>query len=179
MTVALHPRPKPINRPTPMSSHRSLITDHSALLDTYLRASFAKRYQPGEHDCVLFIAAWADLISGSNHVDFIRDTYRTHFEGLRRHVGKGSTISTAVQARLLAAGWELVTDAGNYQTGDIILTDGDHPGIWRGKSIVATAFGFAGHAYLHRRHATAALRWPHGSPHSPSAVHNPVPLAVP
>jgi hypothetical protein len=133
--------------------------DHTAALDIYLRACFGKRYQPGQHDCVLFIAGWADLVSGSSHSEGLRGSYATHFAGLKKHVGKGSSISLAVEKHLLAAGWQRVTDASDFQTGDIILTDGDHPGIWRGKSIVASAFGFAGHAYLHRRHATAALRW--------------------
>ncbi|MEK7952789.1 DUF6950 family protein [Luteolibacter soli] len=135
---------------------KDLIAD----LDSYLRATFGRRYVPGDHDCVLFIAGWVDLVSGSSHADSIRGTYATHNEGLRKHVAGKGTICMAVQGQLLAAGWQQVTDPGDFRTGDIILTDGDHPGIWRGKSIVASAFGFAGHAYLHRRHATAALRWP-------------------
>jgi hypothetical protein len=158
----------------PLADHRSLITDHSALLDDYLRANFSHRYAPGTHDCVLFIAGWADIISGSRHAELLRDSYNTHFSGLRKHVGKGSTICSAVESRLLAAGWRLVPGQDHFHTGDIILTDGDHPGIWRGKSIVATAFGFAGHAYLHRRHATAALRWP-----SPLGPRGTAPLHTP
>jgi hypothetical protein len=201
--------------------------DHTADLDAYLRASFGKRYQPGEHDCVLFIAGWADHVSGSSHAEGLRGSYQTHNQGLRKHVGQGSSISLKVRDHLLAAGWHLIPGAPRlakdcsqsgptsgrghrpegaggapesisrpapqtppadsaafhsefnvgrsmfdvpppFQTGDIILTDGDHPGIWRGKSIVATAFGFAGHAYIHRRHATAALRWP--SPLSPPST---------
>lgn len=139
-----------------------------AALDLHLKETFGLRYKPGEHDCVLFIARWADIVAGSSIENELRGSYKTHFEGLKLHARK-STISAAVEARLLAAGWQLVPGTAEFQEGDIILTDGDHPGIWRGKSIVATAFGFAGHAYLHRRHATAALRWP-------SAAVNPVNL---
>jgi len=130
-----------------------------ALLDHHLRESFGHRYKPGEHDCVLFLATWADRVAGSTIAAELRGTYTTHFQGLRRHAAK-TTICAAVEARLIAAGWQLVPGSAEFQEGDIILTDIDHPGIWRGKSIVATAFGAAGHAYLHRRHATAALRWP-------------------
>jgi hypothetical protein len=130
------------------------------LLDQHLRDTFGVRYQPGRHDCVLFIAVWADLLTGSTHAEKLRGTYTTHFQGLRHHVGAGATICQRVQETLLAAGWVLLPHVMEFQTGDVILTDIDHPGIWRGKSIVATAFGAAGHAYLHRRHATAALRFP-------------------
>ena len=133
--------------------------DLTSTLDTFLRTNFGKPYVPGQHDCVLFIAEWADLISGSAHAESIRGTYETHFAGLRIHVKSHGSISFAVKDRLLKAGWSLVTPGDPYETGDVILTDGDHPGIWRGKSIVATAFGFGGHAYIHRRHATGALRW--------------------
>ena len=128
-------------------------------LDLHLKETFGLRYKPGEHDCVLFLAKWADIVAGSTIEADLRGTYTTHFQGLRRHAAR-STICGAVQTRLLAAGWHLVPGTAEFQEGDIILTDIDHPGIWRGKSIVATAFGAAGHAYLHRRHATAALRWP-------------------
>jgi hypothetical protein len=130
-----------------------------AALDEHLKQTFGLRYKPGEHDCVLFLARWADIVAGSSIENELRGTYATHFQGLRRHAAK-TTICGAVEARLLAAGWQLVPGTAEFQKGDIILTDIDHPGIWRGKSIVATAFGAAGHAYLHRRHATAALRWP-------------------
>jgi hypothetical protein len=133
------------------------------LLDQHLRDTFGLRYQPGRHDCVLFIAGWADLLTGSKHAELLRGSYSTHFQGLRHHVGAGATICQRVRETLLAAGWSLVPEGEEFHTGDIVLTDGDHPGIWRGKSIVATAFGFAGHAYLHRRHATAALRFPSSS----------------
>ena len=155
MTVALHPRPQAVPAFPAMP-------DLTATLDAYLRASFSKPYVPGQHDCVLFIAGWADLISGSHHVAAIRGTYTTHNAGLRKHVAGKGTICMAAERTLLAAGWQPVTDPADFHTGDIILTDGDHPGIWheQPQSIVASAFGFAGHAYLHPRHATAALRWP-------------------
>ena len=129
------------------------------ILTQYLRETFGQRYQPGTHDCVLFVAGWADLLSGSNHAELLRGSYQTHFQGLKKHVGKSSSICDAVRRTLLAAGWKLVPGQDHFLTGDIILTDIDHPGIWRDKSIVATAFGAAGHSYLHVRHATAALRW--------------------
>jgi hypothetical protein len=132
-------------------------------LDLHLKETFGLRYQPGEHDCVLFLARWADIVAGSAIEAELRGSYTTHFQGLRRHAPK-STICGSVEARLLAAGWQLVPGKEEFREGDIILTDIDHPGIWRGKSIVATAFGAAGHAYLHRRHATSALRWPGGAP---------------
>lgn len=130
-----------------------------AALDLHLKETFGLRYKPGEHDCVLFLAGWADIVAGTSIAAELRGSYGTHFQGLRRHAAK-TTICGAVEARLLAAGWQLVPGTAEFREGDIILTDIDHPGIWRGKSIVATAFGAAGHAYLHRRHATAALRWP-------------------
>ena len=148
-------------------------TDLKSLLDLHLRESFGHRYQPGQHDCVLFLATWADRLTGSAIAAELRGTYTTHFQGLRRHAAK-STICQSVESRLLAAGWRLVPGTEAFLEGDIILTDIDHPGIWRGKSIVATAFGAAGHAYLHRRHATAALRWP-GPPVNPVNPVNPVP----
>lgn len=139
------------------------------LLDHHLRSTFGQRYQPGQHDCILFLADWADLLTGSSIAAQFRGTYATHFQGLRRHAPQG--ICAAVRAYLLAAGWTPVPPGQEFQTGDIILTDTDHPGIWKGKSIVATAYGAAGHTYLHRRHATEALRPPVGTiPPSPPAA---------
>ena len=91
-----------------------------AALDLHLKETFGLRYKPGEHDCVIFLALWADIVAGSSIAAELRGSYATHFQGLRRHAPK-STICGSVEARLLAAGWQLVPGTAEFREGDLVV----------------------------------------------------------
>lgn len=135
-------------------------TNHEQLpekLADFLKDGFGRRYQPGIHDCITFIARWADAVSGSSHLKEFSGAYQTKFQGLGKFVT--TSVNDAIAVRLRKAGWMELGPATEWQIGDIILMDQDQPGIWHGKTIVAQLVGAAGHAYLHRRHAERRFRW--------------------
>ncbi|MDB6078761.1 MAG: hypothetical protein JWO82_2508 [Akkermansiaceae bacterium] len=113
---------------------------------------------PGQWDCVLFIAAWADLVTGSDHLGHYRGLYATHFGGLRIAGPEG--ICGAVRRTLRGAGWSEVVDPAEFRPGDVVLTTLDHPGIWAGDCIASAARGAAGHTFLHPSQARSALHPP-------------------
>lgn len=142
------------------------------LLAAYLKSTFGQRYRPGTHDCITFIARWADDLAGTDRLSEFRNTYTTKFQGLHKHL-QGVSLPAAISSRLLADGWQELPSGEEPQIGDIVLTDLDQPGIWNGRTIVLQIVGAAGHAYLHRRHLRAAYRWP--SPPSSLAINHQLP----
>lgn len=132
------------------------IEQREEALTAHLAATFGRKYREGQTDCALFLAEWVDTLTGSQHANRLRGSYRSHFEGLRRHAPTG--INEAVEATLLADGWQTVL--AEFQTGDVVFTDQGGAGIWRRKCIVCPALNATGHLYLHVRHAKGGLRWP-------------------
>ena len=137
------------------------------LLDQFLAEVWGRPYQIGKWDCILFIAAWADLLAGSSGVPpgsssssltaALRGRYTTEHEAIRNFAPQG--INPAIAATLAAHGWHFVP-ASAFHPGDIILTDLHHPGIWNGAAILAQPARSTGLLHLHPRHATLALCWP-------------------
>lgn len=123
----------------------------------HIAAAAEKPYSPGNHDCVTFIAAWADHVSGSSHLACLEKTYVTKWEGMSRHKAT-SGICEAIARTLTAAGWALV-QKGDLQEGDIVLTNLDHPGIYHASRIHAQPLGCTGTLAFHPRHAKGGLRW--------------------
>ncbi len=126
-------------------------------LDELLTTAAAKPYRPGTHDCVTLIAQWADLLTGSNHLQNLSGTYATKFQGLGRHTT--GSVCAAIRVHLLNHGWQ-ETPIASLKQGDIVLTDVDHPGIFHSGTIHAQPFGCTGALQLHPNHAKSALTWP-------------------
>lgn len=134
--------------------------NRSHRLDAFLSEVWGRPYQIGEWDCVLFIAAWADRLSGSAK-PFSRELkggYWSEAEGFRRFASNG--LNVAVHVNLVQQGWREMVPAVGFQVGDIVLTDLHHPGIWDGSKIVAQPARASGLLSLHPSHAVSALRWP-------------------
>lgn len=132
----------------------------SHLLAAFLAEVWGRPYQVGEWDCVLFITAWADRISGSTTPlrKELMHGYQTEAAGIRRFARNG--INVAVHANLIHQGWREMVPAVGFQVGDIVLTDLEHPGIWDGLAIAAQPARSTGLLRLHPRHARLGLRWP-------------------
>jgi hypothetical protein len=77
-------------------------------LDDYLRQTFGIPHQTGVHDCLLFIARWVDMVSGSGHHDRLAGTYRTHFEALRKY---GRDFNATLTEILTREGWTWIPAA--------------------------------------------------------------------
>lgn len=125
-------------------------------LETYLTEARESAYEPGLHDCVTFVAGWADMQSGADHAGSLLGTYASKWKGLARYAATG--VCAAVRVRLVGCGWVSVA-AEDLQDGDIVLTDMDHPGIYFEGAIWAQPLACAGSLILHKNHAKEGLRW--------------------
>jgi hypothetical protein len=153
--------------PLPFKVQSSEFEVRSSLLNAFLSEVWGRRYQLGQWDCILFIAAWADRLHFPGRADRpgppisftdrFRGKYSTEEGGLRRFARHG--INPAITAALLQHGWNRVPDY-TFLPGDIILTDLFHPGIWDGSKIVAQPARATGLLHLLPSHAVLALRYP-------------------
>lgn len=128
----------------------------SEQLAAYLQESFERTYLVGHWDCIIFIAMWADLISGQNHTATLRDTYTSEEAGRERWVAR--SINDSIRWTLQTEGWHLIKRGEPLEVGDIVLTNLHHPGIWDGEKIVAQPANATGMLSMHPRHTQRALR---------------------
>jgi hypothetical protein len=130
-------------------------------LDQFLAEVWGRPYQLGQWDCILFIAAWADLLQGTDTFTLqFRGQYTTESQAIRQFARHG--INLAIAETLTSHGLHEmpIRRGGTPVPGDIILTDLHHPGIWDGLAIVAQPARSTGILHLHPRHANRAFRWP-------------------
>lgn len=125
-------------------------------LARFLADHWGRPYELGTWDCILFVAAWADILDGQGHVARLRGTYGTEAAGLARLAPHG--INAAISETLGTCGWETVGPP--YELGDIVLTDLGHPGVWDGTRILAQPARAAGVLQIHPRHAISGMRRP-------------------
>jgi len=130
----------------------------SEKLDAYLQESFNRHYLVGHWDCIIFVAMWADLISGQSHTETLRDTYTSEESGREKWVP--SSTNDAIVWALQREGWQKIKPGEPFEVGDIILTNLHHPGIWDGEKIVAQPANATGLLYIQAGHSCGGLRRP-------------------
>ena len=153
--------------PLPFKVQPSEFEVRSSLLNAFLAEVWGRSYQLGQWDCILFIAAWADRLQGTEtFTPQLRGHYSTEREGLAIFTAR-TGINAAIAATLTAHGWHEVPlrrgdtpVPGHLHPGDIILTDLHHPGIYDGHAILAHPARSCGLLLLHPSHGVLALRWP-------------------
>jgi|GEM_PF-3374422 len=131
--------------------------DMTAAAVGYLAGRFALPYREGEHDCALLALGWIDALTGTRHQERVRGSYRTKFEGLRRHAAGGLT--GGFRALLLSDGWVELADDEPLRAGDVVLTRGGSPGIFDGAAIVSAVQGCAGQVRMPETERREAFSW--------------------
>lgn len=98
------------------------------ILRDYLTEAMALDYKEGEWDCAIFVARWADLVSGSKFEENLNGTYRNKLEGLRKFAGRTGPVTVAALAVgfLQRAGWRVVDQP---EEGDVIAFENGEIGI--------------------------------------------------
>ena len=149
------------------------------LLLQHLHNTFHTPYQLGRHDCLLFIAAWVDLLTGTAHHPRLQGTYTTLFGALHLHSTPGThRIRRAFIDRLTADGWQHIPCPEvppALRTGDIAITARDTPAIYQDilpiPSLVTIPEGLPGHLHLPPSEARHILRHKDEGHSCPSLPH--------
>lgn len=90
------------------------------LLVTFARDVARRRFEWGEHDCLLMLADWAEVRTGADPAKGWRGHYRTRI-GALRIISRAGGISSLVGRALAKVGAVPVTDT---RRGDIAVTRG-------------------------------------------------------
>jgi hypothetical protein len=89
------------------------------LIASFLSQAAARGFAWGEHDCMLFAADWAKMLTGADPAKGWRGTYRNAWEA-NRIVEAAGGAQAHMHTMLAPLGWHLI-DSRQAGTGDILL----------------------------------------------------------